>query len=148
MNPAEFDQEKILVVDDEETIRDLLQAFLHDEGYEIDTASSGKEALHYLDKTNYNLVLTDIRMPSPSGIELLKIIKERSPGTEVIIFTGHSTEELAIKAVKLGAFDYLRKPCDTKELISKIEKAYKRKAEHEERIRQTSERYDIESNPD
>ncbi|MFC2173633.1 diguanylate cyclase [Acidobacteriota bacterium] len=120
MTTTDFDQEKILVVDDEETIRTLLENFLADEGYEIDTAASGQEALEFLNTNNYNLVLTDIRMPAPSGIELLKIIKERTPATEVIIFTGHSTEELAIKAVKLGAFDYLKKPVDDIAMITQL----------------------------
>jgi two-component system cell cycle response regulator len=112
--------ERILIADDEESIRELLFSFLADEGYRVDVAKDGQEAMDFVRKEKYSLIITDIRMPGMSGMELLKAVKEVAPETEVIIFTGHSTEELAIKAVKYGAFDYLKKPVDDIEMITQL----------------------------
>jgi DNA-binding NtrC family response regulator len=75
-------------------------------------------------------------MPGMSGIDTLRDIKKMKPLTEVIMLTGHATVETAIEGMKLGALDYLMKPCETDDLVSKINRAYERKAEHEERIRE------------
>jgi DNA-binding NtrC family response regulator len=139
---------RLLVADDEEMFLEYLSRRLRKSQYEVTTCLTGEEALEKIKNHDFDVVILDVLMPGIDGIETLGEIKRLKPLTEVIMLSGHASLESGIEGMRLGAFDYLRKPCDTKELISKIEKAYKRKAEHEERIRQTSERYDIESNPD
>jgi two-component system, OmpR family, response regulator CpxR len=81
------------------------------------------------------VVVLDVLMPGRGGVETLRELKQLQPILEVIMLTGNATVESAVEGMKLGAFDYLMKPCDTKELVEKIVKAYKRKSEQEERIR-------------
>jgi diguanylate cyclase (GGDEF)-like protein len=104
--------ERILVADDEEIIREMLFSYLTEEGYVVDTAADGAEAVAKARSTRYNVVITDIRLPGANGMEILKAAKETSPETEVIVMTAFSTEDLAIEAVRLGAYDYLKKPVD------------------------------------
>ena len=96
MNP-EF---RILVVDDEKEYQDVYKMILEDEGYSVDTTSSGTEALSILGKHSYNLVLADLIMEGMNGITLLKQIKEKYKDTEVIIVTGYGSIESAIEAIK------------------------------------------------
>ncbi len=100
------------------------------------TAFSGEEGLEKL-KTNQNLdvIVLDVKMPGMDGIETLKEIKSASPLTEVIMLTGHGTVESAIEGMKLGAYDFLSKPCDIEELAGKVEAAAKKKQAHEEKMR-------------
>ena len=103
-------EKKVLIVDDEEDICEVLDITLSDEGYEVFTASSGEEALRLYKKVNPPIILTDIRMPGLDGIELLKRIKGSNPDTEVIMITGHGDMDLAIKSLKLEATDFITKP--------------------------------------
>lgn len=104
-------QVKILVVDDEAPIREVLSASLADEGYIVKTARSGEEGLRLMDEFRPNVVLLDIWMPgSMDGIEVLSAARGRFPGIEYIIMSGHGTIETAVKAVKLGAWDFVEKP--------------------------------------
>ena len=83
-----------------------------------------------------DVVVLDVLMPGRNGVEILREIKQLKPLTEVIMLTGHATVESAIEGMKLWAYDYLMKPTETEDLVAKIQKAYKLKSEHEERIRQ------------
>jgi diguanylate cyclase (GGDEF)-like protein len=101
---------KILIVDDEEFVRDLFRDVLEDEEYEIMTACDGKEALGKIKKQTFDMIISDISMPGMDGLELLQKTKEMDPDIEVIIITGYASVETAIKAMRLGAADYLAKP--------------------------------------
>ncbi len=111
---------RILVVDDEESLREVLSEVLTDDGYNVDTAETGIKALEMFDQGNYHLVISDIRMPGMSGIELLEKIKERSTETQVIIITSHASLDTALTALRTGAYDYLIKPFEDLELISAV----------------------------
>ncbi len=102
---------KILVVDDESAIREVLSASLADEGYVVKVARSGEEGLKIMEEFRPNVVLLDIWMPgSMDGIEVLSTARGRVPGVEFVIMSGHGTIETAVKAVKLGAWDFVEKP--------------------------------------
>jgi len=100
----------ILIVDDEESIRQSLGGVLVDDGYEVVTAGSGEEALKVVEEEMLSLVLLDIWLPGIDGIETLKIIKSEHPQLRVVMMSGHGTIETAVKATKLGAFDFIEKP--------------------------------------
>lgn len=110
----------ILVVDDEVSIRGILTEVLTEDGNTVSSAGSGEEALQMFNEKEYPLVITDIRMPGMSGIELLEKVKQIKPDTEVIIITSYASQETAIKALRYGAYDYLIKPFDDLELISYV----------------------------
>ncbi len=113
---------KILVVDDEDALRTVLSAELSGEGYEVGTAADGVEAVAMLQKQRYNLVLLDIKMPNMNGFEVLKVIKEKHPGTKVIMLTGFADLKNAIESKKLGAEDFVSKPYDLVDLLTTIER--------------------------
>ncbi len=100
----------ILFVDDDKAILDLVHRYLSREGYSVSLADSGRKALDMLKKNDFDIIFTDFKMPEIDGIELLSAIKECRPETEVIIVTGHGTMETAVKAMKIGSYDYLQKP--------------------------------------
>ena len=107
---------KILIVDDDESHRLMLKAVLSDDSYEITEASDGKEAVALAEKIDYGLILMDIRMQEMSGIDALKIIKARKPDIPVLLMTAYASVKSAVEALKLGAIDYLTKPLDIQEL--------------------------------
>lgn len=109
---------RILVVDDEESIRTVLTEVLTDDGFSVTQAANGMEALSVLKEVPHPLVITDIKMPGMTGIELLKKIRQAIPGTEVIIITSFASLETAITALRYGAYDYLFKPFEDIKLIS------------------------------
>ena len=111
---------RILVADDDESLVMIIAEVLQEDGYQITTASSGEEALEHFRTTRFPLVITDIRMPGMSGIELLQAVKKISNDTEVIIITSHASVETTISALRLGAYDYLCKPFEQIELISAV----------------------------
>lgn len=127
---------RILIVDDEEKFVDYLSKRLINRNYDVTTSLSGEDAVEKIRQYNFDVVILDVLMPGMDGIEALRQIKKMKPLTEVIMLTGHASVESGIEGMKLGAYDYLMKPCETDELVSKINKAYERKAEQEERIRQ------------
>ena len=101
----------------------------------ITVASTGEEGLQRLgDDPDIDVVLLDVKMPGMEGIATLREIKNRHPMTEVIMLTGHATVESAIEGMKLGAFDYMMKPCDMDELVAKVEEAKNKKKVHQEKI--------------
>ena len=114
---------KILVIDDEPIVRTSCIRPLSPEGYEVKSASSGKEALELLENEPFNLVLLDLKMPDMDGIEVLKKIKDTWPDTKVVMITGYSTVETAVKTLKLGAFNYLEKPFMPDTLLETVKEA-------------------------
>jgi DNA-binding NtrC family response regulator len=114
---------KVLIVEDEKLIRWSLRERLEKEGYEVDEAESGRDALSKVDGAEYDLVLLDYRLPDVSGLELLKEISRRDTDTLVIMMTAYSTVNNAVEAMKLGAYDYINKPFNMDELVLTIEKA-------------------------
>jgi DNA-binding NtrC family response regulator len=126
---------RVLIVDDEEKFTQPLAERLRLRDYDVTTSQSGEDAVTKVKKYNYDVVILDVLMPGMDGIETLWEIKKIKPLTEVIMLTGHATVETAIEGMKLGAMDFLMKPCETEDLVSKIQKAHNRKAEQEERIR-------------
>ncbi len=118
---------KILVVDDEIKMRRVLQMILQKEGYEIVTSKDGREALQKVEEENFDLVLTDMKMPGLSGIDLLKKIRESDEEIPVIMITAYGTVETAVKAMKEGAYDYLLKPFEKDEMKIIVANALKMK---------------------
>jgi DNA-binding NtrC family response regulator len=118
----------ILVVDDEAEFREALQELLSREGYNVQQASGGKEALNMLSQSSIDLIITDMFMPEMKGIELLKKVKESHEEIPVLMITGHTKIEDAVEAIKLGAEDYLAKPFDKVELFTIVKRL------HENRI--------------
>ncbi len=116
-------QEKILIVDDDPSLREFLEIFFLNEGYGVLCASDGTEALELLKKEEVALVLTDMKMPEMSGLELLKAIKESHPGLPVIMITAFASLESAVEAMNEGAWDYLPKPFQLEEVREVVEKA-------------------------
>ncbi len=109
---------RILIVDDEASVRNVLSKVLEADGFEVREAASGEEALEFLKKEPFSLVITDIAMPGMTGIELLEKIKQLYPATEVIIITSHASLDTALTAIRHGAYDYRFKPFEDISLIS------------------------------
>ena len=114
----------ILIVDDEESIRVSLEGILKKQYYAT-TAENGSIALEMLQNYHYDLILTDIMMDDMTGIELLKKIKETFPETPVVLMTGYSSLDTAVEAIRLGASDYLIKPCTKKAVFLSIARCIK-----------------------
>ncbi|OPL11904.1 MAG: hypothetical protein AVO38_15330 [delta proteobacterium ML8_D] len=125
---------RLLLVDDEEMFLEFLSKRLINYQYDVKICLSGENALEMMINNDFDVVILDVLMPGMDGIETLWEIKKIKPLTEVIMLTGHAYRESGIEGMKLGAYDYLSKPCDTEDLIAKINQAYGRKAEHEKRI--------------
>ena len=111
---------RILIVDDDEGVRDTTKAILEGEGYIVDYAVSGKEAIEKAQETAYNLALLDIRLPDMDGVELLKLMKDAVPRTRKIMVTGYPTVQNAISALNKNADAYLVKPMDMQKLLNLI----------------------------
>jgi DNA-binding NtrC family response regulator len=109
---------KILVVDDDENIRNTMKTILEDEGYIVDLAATGSEAIQKTKKSAYNIALLDIRLPDMEGIELLKLIKDTVPRTRKIMVTGYPSMQNAIAALNKSADAYLIKPIDIENLLN------------------------------
>ncbi|THB79850.1 MAG: sigma-54-dependent Fis family transcriptional regulator [Desulfobacteraceae bacterium] len=125
----------ILVVDDEESMRDFLEVLLTKHHYDVALANNGKQALNLIKKKNYDLVLTDIRLGDITGLEVLRAAKKKNAATVVIMISAYSTTEIAVEAMNEGAYDFVPKPFDNKELIQTIQKALElRTIEHEREI--------------
>lgn len=118
--------QRILIVEDEAPMCDLLMSFFSDKGYKVDTAPNGEEAFTHLDEQDYALVITDIKLPGMSGLELLARIRLDWPEVAVIIMTAFSSISSAVEAMKLGAEDYIGKPFQLDELAITVEKALER----------------------
>lgn len=114
---------KILVIDDEKSIRKTLREILEYEKYKVEDAADGAEGLKLAEKNKYDVVLCDIKMPKMDGIEVLEKVMEVSPDTPVVMISGHGNIETAVEAVKKGAFDFIAKPLDLNRLLVTIRNA-------------------------
>jgi two-component system nitrogen regulation response regulator NtrX len=114
---------KILIIDDEKSIRKTLREILEYEKYQVDDAADGIEGLSLIEKEKYDIVLCDIKMPKMDGIEVLDKIMEMSGDTSVVMISGHGNIETAVEAVKKGAFDFIAKPLDLNRLLVTIRNA-------------------------
>ncbi|QTA92281.1 response regulator [Desulfonema magnum] len=125
----------VLLVDDEVPFVETMTKRLNKRELDIVSAFTGEEALQKLEKGHsIEVVILDVKMPGMDGVETLREIKKRFPLVEVIMLTGHATVETGIEGMKLGAFDYLMKPCDIGDLVSKVGEAAAKKRSHEEKI--------------
>lgn len=115
--------ERILVVDDEESMREFLSVVLSKEGYSVRAVGSGKEALEVLARENFALLISDLRMPEMSGLELVALARKRHPQLAVIVITAFASLESAIEALRLGALDYIMKPFQVDEILLVVAKA-------------------------
>jgi DNA-binding NtrC family response regulator len=111
---------KILVVDDDENIRNTMKTILEDEGYLVDLAANGNEAIQKTKISAYNIALLDIRLPDMEGVELLKLIKDTVPRTRKIMVTGYPSMQNAISALNKNADAYLIKPVDIENLLNTV----------------------------
>jgi two-component system, NtrC family, nitrogen regulation response regulator NtrX len=114
---------KILVVDDEELIRETLRDILEHEGYKVEEASDGFQAINLIKKNKFDVILCDIKMPKVDGMEVLEKSMEIAPDVPVIMISGHGTVETAIEAAKKGAFDFIAKPPDLNRMLITIRNA-------------------------
>jgi DNA-binding NtrC family response regulator len=118
----------LLLVDDDPTFRRVMAAELERLGYEVAGAGSGEEAVQAAARLEPAVVLLDLQLPDMDGLQVLQAIRERSPGSEVIMLTGHGSFDTAIQSIRLGAFDYVAKPCPLDELEVRIQRALERRA--------------------
>jgi len=123
----EANKYRVLIVDDEESMRDFLSIMLHREGYQVDTAVDGAQAVVHLRDHSYDLVISDIKMPRMTGLELLTHIKDRTPETVVLMVTAFSSTDEAVEAMKQGAYDYITKPFKNEEIRLIVKNALERR---------------------
>jgi len=126
---------RVLVVDDDENVRVTTAAILEQEGYEVATASDGREALQKIARSNFDLVLTDLRMEDMDGSALLKEIQAHYPNIATVILTGYASIESSIDAMRQGVYDYLVKPC----MVEDLKRTVGRALEHREQRLRISE---------
>ena len=126
---------KVLLVDDEVPFVEAMTRRLKKRELDVSTAFSGKEAFDRLtEEKSIEVVILDVKMPGMDGVEVLREVKRRFPLVEVVMLTGHATVETAIEGMKLGAYDYLMKPCDIDILLTKVSEAAAKKRKHEDKI--------------
>ena len=133
--PILEDSPRILVVDDERVIREIIADLLSMEGFAVRTANDGAEALVELSRQQYDLVLSDLKMPNMGGIELLAAIQKHTPNVVTIIMTGFGTVETAIDAMKRGAYDYILKPFKVEEVVHVIRRGLEKQKLQAENLR-------------
>jgi len=128
---------QVMLVDDEAPFVETMAKRLAKRNLDVKTAHSGQAALDILNqKLGIDVVILDVKMPGMDGLETLQKIKAGYPLTEVVMLTAHATVESAIEGMKLGAFDYLMKPCDMDRLMEIVQAATRKKRSHEEKIRE------------
>lgn len=127
-------KKKILVVDDESLIRESLVFVLTKEGYDVEQASNGLQAIDMIKADNFDLLITDVEMPELKGIELLEKVRQLSPGTFVILITAYASIETAVSAFRKGASDYILKPLEFDELLHRVNKIFEYKELLQENI--------------
>ncbi len=123
---------RILVVEDERSMREVLRILLEEEAYEVTVASSGPEGIEYIRRNLFDLIITDIKMPGADGFEVLREAREISPSALVIMVTAFGTTESAVEAMKKGAYDYIHKPFKIDEIRLIVKKAFEKKNLSEE----------------
>jgi DNA-binding NtrC family response regulator len=127
VEPKMKEDAKILVVDDEAIMRNLMLKILENEGYRVTLANCHDEAINLLEKQDFQLVLTDVKMPGTDGFELLQEIKNRWPQTTVIVMTGYGDASSVKEALGMGADEYITKPFKSHEISLIMERAYWRR---------------------
>ncbi len=130
---------RVLIVDDEPSMRDMLSIALADEGYELATADAGDLGIERIQSEPFDVVISDIRMPGVDGMELLRVVRDVAPNTEVILITAHASTGSAIAALRLGAYDYVTKPFDVAELKVTVGHAIQQQALRRENVLLRSE---------
>lgn len=118
---------RILLVDDEVVFTTNMSKLLTNRGYKVTAVNSGDSAIHELEEKDFDVVVLDLKMPGMDGITTLKEVKKLDLFTQTLILTGHGSIDSAMEAIKLGAYDYLTKPCEIDELVAKIEGAWEKK---------------------
>jgi DNA-binding NtrC family response regulator len=118
---------KVLLVDDEVAFTENMSTLLITRGYLVKAVNNGESAIDALEDEDFDVVVLDLKMPGMDGITTLKEIKKLGIFTEILILTGHGAIDTALEATKLGAYDYLTKPCEIDELVDKLEKAREKK---------------------
>ena len=116
-------KQKALVIDDEQVVLDSVRKILTDENYEVDVSLSGREGLNWAIQKEYDIVLTDIRMPDIGGMRVLRDIKRANPSLPVVMITGYGSIQSSVQAMKLGAADYIEKPFTPDQLINAVASA-------------------------
>ncbi|KAF0122356.1 MAG: response regulator receiver [bacterium] len=129
-----MEEAKILLVDDEVVFTNNISKLLANRGYRVTAVYDGESAIRALEKERFDVVVLDLRMPGIDGITTLAAIKKLGLFTEILLLTGHGSMNTAVEAMKLGAYDYLSKPCDIDELVAKIEGAWKKTRKNEKGI--------------
>jgi DNA-binding NtrC family response regulator len=124
-NKVENKEVRILVVDDEASTADSLKLNLMEEGYTVDTAGTGAEAIELFDQGGHHLAICDLQLPDMDGLEVMRHMKDARPTTEVIVVTAHGSTPKAVEATKAGAFDFVDKPFDFEELELRVQNALK-----------------------
>jgi DNA-binding NtrC family response regulator len=124
----------VLIVDDEREFADSLVERVSLRGIDAFAAYSGEECLAALEEEPVDVVLVDLSMSGMDGIETLRRVRARHPLVEVIMLTGHASVATAIEGMRLGAFDYLKKPAEIEILVQKVQQAYKKRQEHQQKI--------------
>jgi DNA-binding NtrC family response regulator len=122
---------RILLVDDEAVFANNMSKLLSRRGYQVTAVNSGDEALRALMDNSFDVMVLDLKMPGMDGIATMHEMKKLGLLTEVLILTGHGSIDTALEAIQIGAYDYVTKPCEIAELVSKIEAAFERKATKE-----------------
>jgi DNA-binding response OmpR family regulator len=133
------EEARILVVDDELSIRLLLTEELSQEGYQVGTAASGEEALAMLQEDTFDLILLDLKMPGIDGLQVMEEARKLAPNTVVIMLTAYATLDSAVEAMRHGGHDYLLKPSTTEEILDSVEKGLAKRRQwlrHQELIKQ------------
>ncbi len=129
---------RVLFADDEKSLQEFMRSELPRLGHEVTVCPDGKAAFKALEKTPFDAAILDLRMPGMTGIEVLEQLKQVSPDTEAVMMTGHASMETAIEALRLGAFDYITKPCKLAEIEAVLIKvAEKRALKHKNLALQT-----------
>jgi len=138
---------RILIVDDEKRFVTTMIKQLTERKLDVSGVYSGKEAIREVKNKLYDVIILDVKMPGLDGTETLQELKKINPGIEVIMLTGHASVASAVEGMRLGAYEYLMKPCEIEELMEKINEAYKLKAARDERIRKAEIRRMIARSP-
>ncbi|MER3422614.1 MAG: Fis family transcriptional regulator [Nitrospiraceae bacterium] len=125
---------RVLIIDDEPLMRLSMLDALQAVGYEVRAAATGEEGVELLKQTTFDILVTDLRLPGPDGLELLQVCKQRSPRTEVIVITAHGSVESAVEAMKRGAYDFITKPFSMEELLLIVDRISKVLALREENL--------------
>lgn len=118
---------KVLVVDDEEHIREVLKDFLESLSYEVVTAENGEDALNKFEPGKFDVIISDLLMPKMDGLDLLKRLKSMDKNLIFLMITGYPSIETAVEAIKKGAYDYITKPFHMEDVKIKIERAFEKK---------------------